>query len=239
MSRLSKWLQTRARASAALRGRDSRGRLRAFFERGLGEAGTVYVFGDSQTGVYEALPNAVVRTAYGGTMYGIGRDRAPLVHRLRGRMGRKATLMFVFGGVDARRHIGAIAEKTGRPLGAIIDDLVDAYLRAIDARRGRRPVLIVGVLPPAANESLRPKLPTWGEQAERIEIARRLNARLEAGCAGFGFGFVSHFDTYADEAGRQLPGTTYDGVHLVEGVRAPALAAVRAALASLAERQVR
>jgi hypothetical protein len=216
-----------------VRGNDRRSRLAVLLQRLGGERGMVHVFGDSQSAVYEAMPNVIVHRVNGVTMFRVGRDRAALTRRLRWRMGGRSALMFVFGGIDARRHVGPVAEATGRPVEAVIEELVDAYLRAIDLRRGGRRVLVVGMLPPAANEAIGPQLGVWGTQEQRIAIARRLDERLAARCADFGFGFVSHYDKYADAEGRQRPGMTFDGVHLHEEMRGPAIAGVRAALVAL------
>jgi len=195
----------------------------------------VHVFGDSQSGVYEGMPNVVVHRTNGVTMYRMGRDEASLVRQLERRLGHRSALMFVFGGVDTRLHIGRVAEAAGRPFAEVIDQLVDSFLRAIEiARRGRR-ILVVGVLPPAANDAISAELTCWGTQDQRIAIVRSLNDRLARRCADFGFAFINHYDLYCDERGGQQPGLTTDGVHLKREVRQPAIAAVSSVLQAMVD----
>jgi hypothetical protein len=154
-------------------------------------------------------------------------------------MGRHSVLVFVFGSVDARLHIGRVAETTGRPVVKVIGELVDSFLAAIEAERHGRRVLVVGVLPPAANDAISPQFDRWGTQEQRIVIARSLNERLAERCADFGFAFVDHYDRYCDERGGQRPELTSDGLHLHPHARAPAMEGVRSALRALTGNEYR
>jgi hypothetical protein len=235
---LTRWLDKhRLRGPRWRRGIDRRSLLGAYCQRRAGEPGVVHVFGDSQSAVYEGLPNVIVHRTNGVTMYRMGREGVPFVQQLQRRLGRRSVLMFVFGNVDARLHIGRVAEATGRPLIEVVHELVDSFLGAIDAERHCRRVLVVGVLPPAENEAI--ERGCWGTQDQRIVIARSLNARLAQRCADFGFGFVDHYDQYCDERGRQRPGQTFDGLHLHRHARAPAVAGVRSALRALTDSEYR
>jgi hypothetical protein len=230
---LTSWLGRRRLRLQWRRGTDRRSRLDAWRQRRAGEPGVVHVFGDSQTNTYEDMPNVIVHRTDGVTMYRMGQERVPFVRNLQRRLGRRSILMFVFGGIDARLHIGRVAEARGRPAAEVIDELVDSFLGAIEARRRGRRVLVVGVLPPAANDAIWPLYGCWGTQEQRIAIARSLNERLAQRSADFGFGFVDHYDEYCDEHGRQCPGLTSDGVHLHPHMRAPAVDRVRSALRAL------
>jgi hypothetical protein len=234
---LSRWLGNHRlnwlRRRQWRRGNDRRSLLEAYRQRRAGEPGVVHVFGDSQSAVYEGLPNVIVHRTGGVTMYRMGRDGVPFVQRLQKRLGHRSVLMFVFGGIDARLHVGRVAEENGCPVAEVIDELVDSFLTAIDAARQGRRVLVVGVLPPAPNDAIGAEFGCWGTQEQRVAVARALNERLARRCADLGFGFVDHYDQYCDERGGQRPGLSADGVHLKREVRAPAIDGVRSALRAL------
>jgi hypothetical protein len=214
-----------------VRGVDRRSLLTALRDRMAGERGVVHVFGDSQSRIYVELEGAVVHTFIGVTMYRVGRDEAWFLKRLRWRLGANCTLLFVFGGVDARVHLGRIAEETGRPEAEVVQSAVDRYLDAIVQRGGRRLILVAGVMPPGANEAIIPRR-HWRTQDDRVRIVRLLNAALRKGCIERGLVFVDLFSPYADEFGRHRPERLSDGIHLVKEARGPALAAVKDALSA-------
>jgi hypothetical protein len=145
-------------------------------------------------------------------------------------MGRRSTLVFVFGGIDARRHIGGIAEKNQRSIDAVVEELCEKYLAAIARHHRARLVVVVGVLPPAANEAISRPTGAWGTQEERAQIVRRLNQALASGCRSKGFGFANICDLYSDDRGYQLSGLSTDGVHLNPDVIGPLLERVSAVI---------
>jgi hypothetical protein len=215
-----------------VKGHDGRSRAERLSDLRAGEPGVVHVFGDSQSTVYAQVPRAVVHPLPGTTMYRVAEARAWFLRRLRKRMGPLSTLVFVFGGVDARRHIGRVAEESGRPIQEVVDRLVDGYLDSLAGECGGRRVIVVGVLPPAPEESIDAGFGYWGTQAQRACVARILNLALADGCSARGFGFVDQSSDYADERGHLPPGLSYDGVHLKEEARQTAVENVRAAVAA-------
>jgi hypothetical protein len=197
-----------------------------------GELEIAHVFGDSQSKTYFALERTVVRPLPGTTMHRVGRDEVWFLDGLQRRMGRRSTLVFVFGGIDARRHIGGIAEKNQQSFDAVVKELCERYLAAIARHHRGRLVVVVGVLPPAANEAISRPTGAWGTQEERAQIVRLLNQALATGCRARGFGFADVCALYSDERGYQLSGLSTDGVHLNPDVVGPLLEKVRAVISA-------
>jgi hypothetical protein len=210
-----------------IKGIDTRSPAERLHDLRIGEPNIVHVFGDSQAYSYAQLPSVVVHALPGTTMHRVARDGAWFLRRLRRRMGQRSTLVFVFGGVDARRHIGRIAEESGQPIDMVAQRLVAGYLDSLAAERQGRRVIVVGVLPPASEESIHAAFGSWGTQQQRATVSLALNMALADGCAARGFGFVDQSRDYADARGYLHAGLTYDGVHLTEEARRIAVENVR------------
>jgi hypothetical protein len=238
MSRLTAWYRGSLKGYVERRrwraGVDSRPYWRRAVDRLNGEPGIVHFFGDSQTNSYLTLPNSVVRLLAGITMHRVGRDRAWFMNEVAWRVGSRAMLMFVFGGVDARVHIGRVAELKGWSVAQVVDDVVERYLTAIESFRRGREVVVLGILPPGSNEEIgrRPR-PTWGTQEARAEIITFLNRTLKDGCERRKFRFVDVGAPYADGRGFMPSGVTQDGIHLRPETAGPARSAVLEALAAI------
>jgi hypothetical protein len=192
------------------------------------------VFGDSQSKSYFPLTNSVVRELPGITMHRVGRDNAWFMRKIKRRLGRRSVLVFVFGGVDARIHIGRIAEQESQSVESVVNDLVNRYLTAVSTYQGGRRVLILGVLPPGSTEEIGHRSrPTWSTQEARARIVVLLNRALREGCERRQFRFVDVGAKYADERGFMPLGITVDGIHLRPEHVGPALNLVTETVASI------
>jgi hypothetical protein len=237
MSRLTAWYRGSLKGYLERRrwriGIDSRPYWRRAVDRLTGEPGIVHLFGDSQTDSYFTLPNSVVRRLTGITMHRVGRDRAWFMNEVAWRVGSRAMLMFVFGGIDARVHIGRIAALEGRSVAGVVDDIVERYLAAIESVRRGREVLVLGILPAGSDEDIIRHQPRWGTQEARAEIITLLNRTLKDGCERRKFRFVDVGAPYADGRGFMPSGVTRDGIHLRPETAGPARKAVLEALAAI------
>jgi len=212
------------------RGSDPRSTAEAWWERLRGEPGTAHVFGDSQTHTYVGLPRMVVHTRLARSMHRAAMD-GPLFPRwLSLLVGRRSTLVFAYGNVDVRRHIGRIAAERGLPVEHVVDDLVARYMAAIETARAGRRVVVVAPMAPGTNAAILPRFGAWGSEEQRVDVRQQVTAALARACAPLGFGFVDSSASYSDPRGCLKREFSDDGVHLLPGVRGPAIEALRSAL---------
>jgi len=235
MSRLSVWLAKRRAEAGWRRGSDHRPAYRRLLDRLRGEAGRIHVFGDSHTMIYQGLPNATVHYIVGVTMHRAGRDDAFFLRGARYRFGRDAVLALVFGEIDTRVHIGAVAERTGVPVSAVVEDLAQRFLDAVDRNRAGRRVVVAAVVPPAetGHRGGDPRYADWGSAEDRVAIGSILNDVLRRGCASRGFGFADSRAAYADERGMLRDELSDGDVHIGHHAAGPALQALEDAIAAL------
>lgn len=232
MSRLSTWLRERRETEVWRRGFDNRPPYWRILDRLRGERGIAHVFGDSHTMIYTALPHAVVHYILGVTMHRAGRDDAFFLDGAWFRFGRHSTLVMVFGEIDTRVHVGAVAERTGETVAAVAGDLVTRFLDAIDRRRDGRRVIVVAVVPPSetGHRGGDARYADWGTAEDRVAIGRLLNEALRSGCAARGFGFIDSNADYADERGLLRAELSDGDVHIGRHAAGPALDALKKAI---------
>jgi len=133
------------------------------------------------------------------TMHRVGRDDAWFIRDHDIPAGH--LVLCVFGEIDVRCHVGKIADREGVSRLAVVEDLVRRYLRAI---RGRWPgrLAVMGVLPPASNETIMNQdYPWYGSWSDRIVIRRAVNAELLRQCAPLGIAYLDVPQIYAGPEG--------------------------------------
>lgn len=198
----------------------------------------IFVFGDSHSESFDG-PKSVFELAPLGarTMYRMGHGGLDEIElgNFGVRDGDCAT--FVFGEIDVRLHIGRIRDQQERSLDDILEDLVTGYIGAITRTRAgfaELDCLVTAVVPPIGIEH-RPNLPEffYGETVDRLEIALRLNLKLEQECRVNGVGFVDLYSPFADEQGLMDPAYLDDLWHVRKEFHPISRAAVVSALTHL------
>ena len=133
----------------------------------------LHVFGDSHSvACFGRISEIDMHWVRAVTMHRIGRDGADFL--LEGVTIRPGDiLIFVFGEIDIRAHIGRIADTTGRPRQQLLQELVDAYLASI-ARATVRPwtssgLVFTSVVPPSPHSpcQVAKEFPAWGTLDDR------------------------------------------------------------------------
>lgn len=114
------------------------------------------------------------------------------------------TIVFCFGEIDVRHHIGKF---TGQKFEDIIDALIDNYFMAVNANVSQFTKLktwiyfIPPVLPVYGTDGLNTVFPCRGTDENRKQYALYMNKRLSEECVKFGYTFVDIYDQYCDEFG--------------------------------------
>jgi hypothetical protein len=137
----------------------------------------IHIYGDSHcTFLFDGLAGCDVNWLGPVTMHRVGRDRAWFLE------GRNFSVtdwvLLVFGEIDARCHIGRIAEDTGNSRDNVVSDLVGRYLASIKRRRDHN-AIVMSVPPPADGPGIiNSDFPVYGSWVDRIEITKLLNDEL-------------------------------------------------------------
>ena len=114
------------------------------------------------------------------------------------------TLVFTFGEVDCRAHIGKQIEL-GRTEEEVIDTLTKDYIDTV-RRVSQCRVIIVAVIPPTARKDYEVSVPNGGfpfvsSDEERVRYTKSVNNHLYELCRQNSFIFFNPYDPYTREDG--------------------------------------
>lgn len=114
------------------------------------------------------------------TMHGFGARGTKLLDITTYDVHENDCVVFVFGEIDVRCHIGRLRDQTDRSEDEIIATLVNAYLKSILLNRSfyhHLTCIIMEIVPPA-DWCYNPEFPFYGSLADRIHITQKLNSAL-------------------------------------------------------------
>lgn len=171
------------------------------------------------------------------TMHRVGRDGLDALDAAQHGATPGKTVVFIFGEIDVRLHIGRQRDRFGRDPGEIVTDLVTRYFATLRANAERCPgirIVVSSIVPPSDRHP-DDVFPKYGELDERIAFARRLNEELKRLSALHGYAFLDLYTLFAREDGAMDPAFTTDHVHVRRGM----FRIVEHALATLLERMGR
>ena len=165
-------------------------------------------------------------------MHRIARDGLQSVLPRRCKLARFDALVLVFGEIDCRVHVTGIAKRDGKPVAAVVEDLVARFVAVIGdvQREFAKPIAICCVIPPMPPLALEPGETQDGACRVQVDIRRLMNDRLRVLAAGRGIRFIDFYDAYAAETGELKPGMSDGVVHIGRG---QTRAIVEATVASL------
>lgn len=146
----------------------------------------LHVFGDSHAEyLFKRIIEADVHWLGPWTMHRVARDGAYFVYeKVRGFTSGDG-IVLIFGEIDIRCHLGRIADRDARTLDVLVAELALGYVEAAVALLRTFPaakIIVVEPVPPITPTSINPDFPIYGSEADRIEIHRKLAARLEELC---------------------------------------------------------
>lgn len=125
----------------------------------------------------------------GRTMFRVGRDGNNLKDY---GIKQNDIVVYMFGEIDVRRHIGKQRDQNGRQLNEVINTLVNSYINTIKQDLNickLRSCIIVSVMPPT-NINFAPVHPFYGPLEDRIRITQALNQELKKYCDTNNFNFL-------------------------------------------------
>ena len=176
----------------------------------------IHVFGDSHSLEFSLIPNCEVHHLGPITMHRIGRDGLNFLNLTKYSITNEKVVIFAFGEIDVRCHIGKIRDKSGKSLDRLIETLVNKYIYTILLNKTlyKNITCIVYSVTPPTDAEYNIQYPRYGTLADRINISKKLNAKLADVCSRWGIAFLDVYDHYANADG-SLNGSLSDGgVHI-------------------------
>lgn len=135
------------------------------------------------------------------TMHRVGRDKmVPNWNPC----SQRDTVVFTFGEVDCRAHIGKQIEL-GRSENEVIETLTKDYIETIHDIRNCR-VIVVAVIPPTARKDYEASVVNGGfpfisSDEDRVRYTRSVNNHLFELCRKYNFIFFDPYEPYTREDG--------------------------------------
>lgn len=179
-------------------------------------ASKIYVFGDSHSSVFSKNMESKVKTTNAVTMHRVGRDGFGFLYLPQEGVVEGDIVIFIFGEVDVRCHIGKQRDLYNYSVDDVIAVLAKNYLNAIVKNKllyNKLTCVICSVTPPT-NCVLNEEYPWYGSLEDRISITRKLNAKLAELCEVENILFLDIYDEYANSDGSLNADLSDGNVHI-------------------------
>jgi hypothetical protein len=179
-------------------------------------ASNIFVVGDSHVTEFDGIP--MMSTHYLGpmTMHRVGRDQLSAVNIKQYGVKDHDCVVFAFGEIDVRCHIGKQRDLENRTLAEIMHTLVYKYLEAILKNKEQfhhLNCIVYGITPPTDVVN-NPEYPRYGPLEERVQLTKQMNGLLESACLQYGIKFLHVYDDFADENGALNKDLSDGNVHI-------------------------
>lgn len=133
--------------------------------------------GDSHCLIFSNIEECKINFIRGKTMFGSRKQE--IVELKKWGCQDDEYVIYVFGEIDVRCHIGRIRDTQNKTLEDIIEDLVLNYFDMISKQPG---IPIVTLVIPPSDKNPSSSHPYHGTIADRVSIQKKLNIRLEEEC---------------------------------------------------------
>ncbi len=177
----------------------------------------IHIIGDSHAlYCFEGLDTAIIHPIGPCLMHRVGRDGLQCVDVRNWNVCDGDTVVFVFGEIDVRCHIGRISEEKNVAVETIIQELAEKYCETIEQNRAffkNLRCVVVAVVPPSENRN-NPDYPFFGKLHDRIAITTALNEALRKECAKRQILFLDCNEQYATPEGKLNPAKSDGHVHI-------------------------
>lgn len=171
---------------------------------------TIHVIGDSHSRMFASIADAKVHWIGACTMHRIGRDGLSFLNVKNYGIQEGDAIIFVFGEIDVRCHIGKQRDLQKKSEDEIIGDLVRRYLATIQANRAQYKQLTCAIclIIPPTDTIFNPEYPYYGSLSERVAITNKLNQFLYKACQRAHIFCIDAYAPYQDADGslKQLYG---------------------------------
>lgn len=178
------------------------------------------VFGDSHAQFcFDRIKGAQINWLGPVTMHRVGRDGAWFLNGWQP-VEPGLDVVFIFGEIDVRCHIGRISDETSVSRQELCTQLVDRYLNALEMQRSALDIgrIVVSCVPPPADGAGLDNIdfPVYGTWADRAEITRLLNHSLREGCAARNVLFLDFHSDYSTPEGFIISDLSDGSVHIAK-----------------------
>jgi|SRR5579862_457161 len=175
----------------------------------------IYVIGDSHVRTFYGIPHCYPHHLGPRTMHRMGRDGFHPAELEQSGIHDGAVIVYVFGEIDVRYHIGRQRDIHQRDEEEVLHTLATRYLQAIlqnQSYYSNLMSIVYNIVPPidikvSPTDIIVPltdpvfRYPVYGPLEERVRLTRRLNEILRSLCLEFGFLYLQVYDEYCDENG--------------------------------------
>lgn len=183
---------------------------------------TIHVFGDSHASFcFRSISTlAVLPVSIGSknlvlpleiywlgpiTMHRVGRDGLSFLDLRNYFIQEKDVVVFVFGEIDVRCHIGKQRDTKNRDLAEIIETLATNYINTILQNQklfSSLTCIVCSVTPPIDGYGRNnPEYPFYGQLSDRVAITCELNKKIQQLCQKHNLLFLDFYDLYTDHQG--------------------------------------
>ena len=173
----------------------------------------IHVVGDSHTAIFSTIPECHVHNIFAKTMHGICNgigdakvftdnqeiivDKGPLDVRIFD-VKPGDYVIYIFGEIDVRTHIGRIRDVHRKPLERILNDLVEKYMKVISRNTDlSHSIPIIASIVPPSTLGGNTDYPYYGSLQDRIVIQQQLNAKLKSACESRGILYLDYARHYS------------------------------------------
>lgn len=163
----------------------------------------VHAIGDSHQGEFSQIPGCACRWLGSITMHRVGRDGLNIVNLPMLGVQNNDAVIYCFGEIDVRCHIGKQRDVYHRDLDEIIDTLATKYIETILTNEffyDQITSIVYSVTPPTDGH-FNEHYPFWGPLEDRVEISKKLNQRLKELCEESDILFLDVYEAYANPDG--------------------------------------
>ena len=138
----------------------------------------------------------------GKTMFRAGRDKLDFLNIKKKYKLENSVIIFVFGEVDCRCHIGKKSHQLNQSPSLTINKLVNDYIGFIKLNMLNMQdcsFVVASVIPPS-NMAYDPSYPYYGSLKDRAMITKRLNETLKTSCAKNNIIFFDIYHRFRDSS---------------------------------------
>ena len=141
----------------------------------------------------------IVCSFFGETMYNISKKQNDFFNFYNLTL-NNTIILFNFGEVDCRYHIGRQIKEKNRSLNEVIDQLILNYVNFIKKIQNQtKSLIIISSIIPPSNMTFNPKAPYYGSIQERAMITDLLNLKLKNACVQNNILFIDPYVSFRDE----------------------------------------
>lgn len=177
---------------------------------------TIHVIGDSHSQEFANIQGCKIHYLGPRTMHRVGRDGLHLIDFQQLGIQEEDTVIFAFGEIDVRCHIGKQRDLRNRELNEIIETLITNYFKTItdNLSNYKHLNIITYTVTPPVLVAWNIEYESYGSLEDRVAISRLLNQKLIEMSLLFGFKTIDVYNDYADENGMLREDLSDGSVHI-------------------------